>query len=84
MTTESRVTNASVGQVLGLDHSTVSLIRHGLRVPSRKTVARIMAAYNPDPSEFMAAFTDPDPQVFAKYFADLVGLGHVLSDPAPD
>jgi len=80
MTTESRVTNASVGQVLDLDQSYVSLIRRGLRVPSREVAARIMAHYQADPIEFTRAYLDSDPMVFAKYFTSLVGLEGVPSD----
>jgi transcriptional regulator with XRE-family HTH domain len=70
----NRVTNQSVADVLNVDQSYVSLIRHGHRMPSRHVAARIKASYSVDPSTFLAAYMSNDPQVFAKYFNALVGF----------
>ena len=70
----SRVTNQSVADTLDLDQSYVSLIRRGLRIPSREVAARIMAAYNLDPSEFARAYLGEDPNVFTPYFNRVVGF----------
>jgi transcriptional regulator with XRE-family HTH domain len=77
----NRVTNQSVADVLNLDQSYVSLIRRGLRVPSREVVARMLAAYQPDPSDFMAAYLNPDPHVFMRYFNQVVGFDSTEDEP---
>lgn len=40
------VTNVAVAEKLGVDHSTVSRIRSGLRYPSRELMRRISEQYN--------------------------------------
>lgn len=78
MTTSDRVTNQSVADRLGIDQSYVSLIRRGVRVPSRDVVVALVEAYpEHDPAELLAAYTSRDPATFAACFCRIVGLAPV-------
>lgn len=78
--TNIRVTNQSVADALGIDPSYVSLIRRGLRVPSRDIVVALVEAYEDlDSAELLNAYTNPDPAVFAACFRRITGL----PDPDP-
>src|ERR1044071_8383027 len=75
MTTTGKVTNESVGDALGIDQSYVSLIRRGVRVPSRSVVVALVEAYpDHDPAELLAAYTARDPAEFAAGFCRIVAL----------
>jgi len=77
MTNSDKVTNQSVGDRLGIDQSYVSLIRRGIRVPSRDVVVALVEAYNPDQAQLMAAYTSRDPVAFAVCFNRIVGFPEI-------
>lgn len=75
---KDKVTNQTVGDALGIDQSYVSLIRRGVRVPSRDVVVSLVEAYpEHDPAELLAAYTNRDPAAFAACFCRIVGLAPV-------
>jgi transcriptional regulator with XRE-family HTH domain len=73
MTTD-KVTNQSVADRLGIDQSYVSLIRRGIRVPSRDVVVALVEAYDVDPALLLAAYTSRDPDAFSVQFNRIVGF----------
>jgi transcriptional regulator with XRE-family HTH domain len=75
--TNDRVTNQSVADRLGIDQSYVSLIRRGIRVPSRDVVVALVEAYEVDQGQLMAAYTSRDPVAFADCFNQIVGFSDV-------
>lgn len=78
MANDERVTNESVGDALGIDQSYVSLIRRGIRVPSRDVVIALVEAYpEHDPAELLAAYTSRDPAAFATCFNRIVGFPEI-------
>jgi len=78
MTISGKVTNQSVADRLGIDQSYVSLVRRGVRVPSRSVVVALVEAYpEHDPAELLAAYTNRDPAAFAACFCRIVGLSPV-------
>jgi transcriptional regulator with XRE-family HTH domain len=78
MTISDRVTNQSVADKLGIDQSYVSLIRRGIRVPSRDVVVALVEAYDVSDTdhaaELLAAYTSRDPAAFATKFNRIVGF----------
>lgn len=81
MTISDRVTNQSVADRLGIDQSYVSLIRRGVRVPSRDVVVALVEAYvDQDPARLLAAYVSRDPAAFSAEFNIFVGFQEVTED----
>lgn len=76
-----KVTNQSVGDALGIDQSYVSLIRRGLRVPSRDVVVTLARVYEVNQAELMTAYTSEDPHDFAACFNRVVGFPALEVEP---
>jgi transcriptional regulator with XRE-family HTH domain len=77
MTISDRVTNQSVADKLGIDQSYVSLIRRGIRVPSRDVVVALVEAYDVDAGMLLAAYTSRDPAAFSAQFNRIVGFPEI-------
>ncbi len=69
--TVSRVTNEEFGERVGCDYTMASRLRGGKRLPSRELLERIVAAYDLDANEALAA-TATGPVAFARYLSDHV------------
>jgi transcriptional regulator with XRE-family HTH domain len=69
--TATRVTNEEFGERVGCDYTMASRLRGGKRLPSRELLERIVAAYQLDGGEALAA-TAGGPEVFARYLSERV------------
>lgn len=67
----TRATNQSVADLIGVDQSYVSLIRHGQRMPSRRVLKRMIDALGLNSADAMTAFLAGQAE-FSTYFRQAV------------
>jgi hypothetical protein len=60
------VTNRSFGKLVDCNHTMVSKMRHGTRLPSGALLTRIVLAFNLDPKEALVAYSG-GPAVFGEF-----------------
>lgn len=63
----TRATNQSVADLIGVDQSYVSLIRHGQRMPSRQLLKRMIETLGMNSAEALTAFLAGQEE-FSAYF----------------
>lgn len=73
------VKNETFGFRVGCDYTMASKLRNGQRLPSRELLERIVAAFDLDANEALAA-TAAGPQAFSEYLNDRVFR---VKEPAP-
>lgn len=76
------ITNALVGEIIGMSHAGVSRLRSGHRHPSIPTMVRIARKFGWTVEEQVALFSPPGAYA-AKFEAILVNAYGVAAEPEP-